>query len=52
MVEGQEIDDLTTCDKISFNFFLADVGATWNLTRKTSEEHRGVIYQTNQKRAL
>jgi hypothetical protein len=33
-------------------FFLLAIGATLMLDKKIKAEHRGVIYQTNQKRML
>ena len=40
------------CGETFFNFFFGGVRANAKLSRKTLSKHRGVIYQTNQKRAL
>ena len=40
------------CAMRFFLDFLCGVGATLKLGRKIMAEHRGVIYQTNQKRVV
>jgi hypothetical protein len=52
MVDGRVIADLTLVQLNFFHFFFIRALATFKLGRKTTSEHRHVIYQSNQKESL